>query len=264
MDETAPYHRPGQIRVTGSALVLSPRAVQPISLLIHELATNAVKYGALSVPDGWVDVEWRILPDQQLELHWTENGGPIVKEPASRGFGSTLVREIATRQLAGSIDIVWPMEGFRIVATLPSLVYRAEVYRPPPAAIVVEEVKAQATCTTGRLLVVEDEVLVALALCNDLRQLGWEIVGPAATIEEALRLIESAPLPIAAVLDVNLCGHPVYPLAERLIALGVPLIFCTGYQQLDDHRGFSSCPLVHKPVDISMLDHELRQLRPIA
>jgi PAS domain S-box-containing protein len=258
VDETAPYHKPGQILVTGPALVLAPHAVQPLSLLIHEMATNAVKYGALSVGKGRVEIAWRVLPDQSLELSWTEHGGPSVKEPASRGFGSTLVREVATRQLAGSIDVAWPVGGVRLIATLPSAVYRAESHRSPDVAR-DDEPKAPMTSRTGRLLVVEDEALIAMELCKDLSHLGWEIVGPASTIDEALGLIEGSALPDAAVLDVNLCGHPVYPLAERLQALGVPFVFCTGYQRLD-HQAFSTSPMVRKPVNIGMLDQELRRL----
>jgi PAS domain S-box-containing protein len=259
VDETAAYHKPGQIHVTGPALVLGPHAVQPLSLLIHEMATNAVKYGALSVAEGQVDVEWRILPNHELELRWIEHGGPAVKEPASRGFGSTLVREVATRQLAGAIDITWPAGGVRLVATLPDSVYRQDTHRPPVAAK-EDEIRTQATNATGRLLVVEDEALIAMELCKDLGRLGWEIVGPASTIDEAFQLIDGGDLPDAAVLDVNLCGQLVYPLAERLQSLGVPFVFCTGYQQLDDHRGFVSYPIVRKPVNIDVLDQELRRL----
>ncbi|MFZ0267611.1 PAS domain S-box protein [Caulobacter sp.] len=259
VDETSAYHKPGQLEVVGPVLVLGPHAVQPLSLLIHEMATNAVKYGALSVAEGRVRVEWRILPNQALELRWSEHGGPVVNEPASRGFGSTLVREVATRQLAGLLDIAWPVDGVRLVATLPSSVYRPEPHHASPSA--KEDELRQATGrAAGRLLVVEDEALIAMALCNDLAKLGWEILGPASTIEEALGLIEGALPPAAAVLDVNLRGQAVYPVAERLQALGVPFVFCTGYQQLDDHRGFFSSPIVRKPVNVEILDQELRRL----
>lgn len=259
VDETAAYHKPGQIQITGPDLVLAPYAVQPLSLLVHELATNAVKYGAFSVAEGRVEVEWRVLPDETLQLGWSESGGPIVKEPAARGFGSTLVREVATRQLAGSIDIAWPAGGLQLTATLPALVYRSEPHRPQPAGK-PHEAEAPVASTTGRLLVVEDEALIAMELCKDLGQLGWEIIGPASTVEEALQLLDGGPLPDAAVLDVNLCGQLVYPVAERLQALQVPFVFCTGYQRLDDHQGFNASPIVRKPVNITSLDQELRRL----
>lgn len=258
VDETAPYHKPGQILVTGPALVLGPHAVQPLSLLIHEMATNAVKYGALSVAEGRVEVEWRLLPDQSLELCWSEHGGPGVKEPASRGFGSTLVQEVATRQLGGTINLAWPVGGVRLMATLPPSVHRSESNRVGQIAK-EDGAKEPTTSPAGRLLIVEDEALIAMELCKDLTLLGWKIIGPASTIEEALALIDEGPLPEAAVLDVNLRGRPVYPLAERLQALGVPFVFCTGYQRLE-HQGFSASPIVRKPVNIDMLDQELRRL----
>src|SRR5690606_22340446 len=71
-DETAAYLGLGQIRAQGTAVILGPNAVQPVSLLIHELATNAVKYGALSVNDGVVDISWKLSPDESLELSWIE------------------------------------------------------------------------------------------------------------------------------------------------------------------------------------------------
>ena len=93
-EETAAYQGPGRIKVDGVPVVLSPNAVQPLSLLVHELATNAIKYGCLSVEHGLASVSWRLLPGKELELSWREFGGPQVGEPVSKGFGSTLVLEV--------------------------------------------------------------------------------------------------------------------------------------------------------------------------
>ena len=263
-EETAAYQGPGRIEVDGPSLVLSPNAVQPVSLLIHELATNAIKYGALSAKTGRARLTWRIMADRgrELELVWRETGGPAVSEPSTTGFGSTLVREVATRQLQGRLEMLWPAEGLQLVATLPSSVYRIDA--PPPRSS-AEPAGADSTAgRTGRLLVVEDESLIALELCQGLVALGWEIVGPAATVDEALDMIEGPDGIDAAVLDVNLGGSLVYPLAERLQSLGVPFVFCTGYQHLDDHRNFASSPVVRKPVEITHLDRELRRLSAAA
>jgi CheY-like chemotaxis protein len=116
----------------------------------------------------------------------------------------------------------------------------------------------------GRLLVVEDESLIAMAICQDLASLGWNIVGPVATVDEARRLIEGTSLPDAAVLDVNLAGQLVYPLAEWLQTRGVPFVFCSGYEQLEDHPTFEAWPRVRKPVDIDQLDGELLRIRQAA
>ena len=258
-DETAGYRRDGQITIRGPAIRLPADAVQPLSLLIHELATNAVKYGALSMDSGRVAVGWAVLPDGDLKLNWTETGGPAVQEPASVGFGSTLVKEVVTRQLSGSLIISWPVGGMRMVAILPSSAYRPD---HPGGAAATGSVLASAAETPrrGRLLVVEDETLIAMAICQDLASFGWDIIGPAATVDEAFRLLGGAPLPDAAVLDVNLGGKLVYPLAEWLQTKNVPLVFCSGYEQLESHSDFDRWPRVHKPVDIQALDKELRRV----
>jgi len=259
-EETRTYQSANQLMIGGPAVTLTPNAVQPISLLIHELGTNAIKYGALSVAEGRVDVAWRILPSSELELRWTETGGPPVHKPVSRGFGSTLVAEVATRQLAGRLDIDWPTTGMCLVVTLPQSVYRPDVSAGPVAGHEAEP-KSSQTGSAGRILVVEDETLIAMELCNELESRGWEVVGPAATTDEAMRLVGGSPLPDVAVLDVNLGGKPVYPFAEWLQTRGVPFLFCTGYEQLHDHESFSGQTTIRKPVNMTLLEGELRRIR---
>jgi PAS domain S-box-containing protein len=259
-DETGPYQRPGQIRAEGPSIALGPNAVQPLSLLIHELATNAVKYGALSVEQGRVDIRFRILPDHRLEFRWVESGGPPVNAPSSRGFGSTLVNEVATRQLGGSLDIAWYVEGMQLAATLPAHVYRFEGAGGAAIPTGSNPAPVQAAAV-GRVLIVEDESLLALELCDALTELGWDVVGPAASVEEALKLLDGAgPIDIA-VLDVNLGGSLVFPLAERLRDGNVPFVFCTGYEQVGDSDLYRRYPIVRKPVNINHLSEELRRAR---
>lgn len=84
-----------RFRVRGPTVILGPRATLSFSLLLHELGTNAVKYGALSVPDGRVEIDWRLEQGDEgteLDLTWRELGGPAPSEPSGRGFGSRLIR----------------------------------------------------------------------------------------------------------------------------------------------------------------------------
>ena len=262
-DETAPYLRPGQIEISAPAIVVGPDAVQPLSLLIHELATNAVKHGALSADQGRVHVAVRILPDQRLELSWTESGGPAVEAPTAMGFGSTLVTEVVRRQLGGEIVLDWLAEGLSLIAILPVATFRRS---PAPGAGPAGGVPPETPEPIGRLrvLVAEDEMLIAMELSAALGALGWEVVGPAATIDEAIGLIESTPDLDVAVLDVNLGGQLAYPIAERLRELGVPFVFCTGYEQVDPNARYNDCPIVRKPVDIRHLTDELLRVRQAA
>jgi CheY-like chemotaxis protein len=176
----------------------------------------------------------------------------------SRGFGSTLVREVATRQLGGSLDIVWSIEGMRLLLTLPASVYRTDT-QPTQAIASDGKLEPSQGGQGGRVLVVEDETLIAMELCAELAKAGWEIVGPAATIEEAERLIAESPRLDAAVLDVNLAGTQIYPIAERLRDQHVPFVFCTGYEWVD--RRYSGAPIIRKPANIRLLTDELRRIR---
>jgi len=262
-DETETCQRPGSFRIRGPLVLLAAHAVQSVCLLIHELATNAVKYGSLSVERGRVDIRWRFLPSQELELTWTESGGPPVRETISKGFGSTLIHEVETKQLGGSIDLRWPKGGLRLVTTLPSSMCGL---RSAPLPAIAHKTKFElfAHPHGARVLVVEDEALISLALCAALTDLAWDVVGPVATVQEAIRLIVAGVPLDAAVLDVNLAGQLVYPVAERLRSHSVPFVFCTGYEQLAEHEGYRDCPILRKPVDMRLLTDELHRLRNAA
>ncbi|NKE43674.1 PAS domain-containing protein [Roseomonas frigidaquae] len=108
----------------GPALALSPAAVQALSMTFHELATNAAKYGALSVPAGQVRISWWLVDDEagkrQLQLCWAETGGPdACGTPPRRGFGSSLIEATVVRQLGGRLAVDWRAEGLLWHAWLP-------------------------------------------------------------------------------------------------------------------------------------------------
>jgi CheY-like chemotaxis protein len=98
-----------------------------------------------------------------------------------------------------------------------------------------------------RVLVVEDEMLVAMLLEDMLADLGCTVVGPAARVEQALAMIETAASLDAAVLDVNINGQKSYPVADALVAGGVPFVFATGYGPHSLMNGYSWFPLLQKP-----------------
>jgi PAS domain S-box-containing protein len=110
--ELSPYCQDGETRarINGASLLLEPNAAQTIAVTLHELATNAAKYGALSVPAGKVLVDWSHAADKRLVLRWTETGGPLVKPSKHRGFGMR-VMESMIRQLNGAMRFNWHPEG---------------------------------------------------------------------------------------------------------------------------------------------------------
>ena len=112
-----------------------------------------------------------------------------------------------------------------------------------------------ATLKGKQILIVEDEALVAILMEDELRNAGAEVVGPVASVGEALRLIDKAAFNgalSAAVLDVSLAGELVDPVADRLASLGVPFVFATGYSEGFKTAGHAA-PVLHKPFDPSHL-----------
>jgi CheY-like chemotaxis protein len=111
-----------------------------------------------------------------------------------------------------------------------------------------------------RVLVIEDEMMVAMLLEDMLADLGCTVVGSAARVEEALALIEAAGALDAAVLDINLNGQKSYPVADALVARSVPFLFATGYGRDSVMNGYRSFPLLQKPFRPSELAAALAKL----
>lgn len=113
----------GRIETRGEDLLANANAVQNLGMVFYELGTNSVKYGALSVPEGHVLVEWDIIGsvdgERQLVLRWTETGGPPVVKPTRQGFGSTVIERHAAAAFGGKVVIDFDETGLRWSLTAP-------------------------------------------------------------------------------------------------------------------------------------------------
>jgi PAS domain S-box-containing protein len=114
--QLGPYldSREGQVSIEGPTVLLKPDAAQNLGFALHELATNATKYGALSVPEGQVSITWRWLPEADgngVELEWVESAGPVVEMPKHRGFGSMVIESNLARELDTKIELAFLAEG---------------------------------------------------------------------------------------------------------------------------------------------------------
>ncbi|MFC7544328.1 sensor histidine kinase [Siccirubricoccus deserti] len=127
-EELAPYamDTPGRVRLAGPPVRLTVNAALSVSMVLHELATNATKHGAFSAPGGQVDVAWARDPvDGELRLDWREIGGPPIAAPPPSsdrnggGFGSRLIAR-TVRQLSGSIEFTWDPVGLHCTLRLPA------------------------------------------------------------------------------------------------------------------------------------------------
>jgi PAS domain S-box-containing protein len=260
-EELAAYLAAGTARIEGPPLRLKAEAVQPLSMVLHELATNAAKHGAFSRPGGRVLVAWRLDAEHALlRLSWTERQGPEIEgPPMRRGFGSRLVEATVRAQLGGTVAFAWERDGLCCEVTIPAsrLVAEDEAPRLSPRAAILPP--ANTAFLRGlRVLVAEDEALIATDAAEALRSLGCEVVGPAGTVEQAMALAEAAGRLDAAVLDVNLGGQPSFPLATLLAGLGVPVVFATGYSKLPEGSGGAGAAVLRKPVAPADLAAALR------
>jgi two-component sensor histidine kinase/CheY-like chemotaxis protein len=237
LDELAPYQSEGQQRVTaiGPSLVLAPEQAQLLAMGIHELATNAAKYGSLSVDDGRVDVSWSSF-EGTLSLIWRERGGPKVAPPQKKGFGTRVIASLGVG-CKGRANFDWEPSG---------LTFTLEMQFQNRTADSVAATENGGR-VAPRLLLVEDEPVVGILMQEILETLGYRPTSPVCRLSEAMAAAKTERF-LGAVLDMNLQGEIVYPLAELLTAQCVPFLFVTGYSPLTMDPRFGSVPMLQKPV----------------
>ena len=234
--------------------MLDAQAALHLALVLHELATNARKHGALSVPNGRLSVVWEMRRNggQDLLLQWRESNGPKVRVPHARGFGSTLIEQ-TLRAHGGTASVHYGSDGVTCEIKLPL---------PKEARAGIEVAAQQARHAGGpsllhlhddrgalqgrRILIIEDEPLVAMELEASLTAAGCEVAGLAGTLAEARSLVAQVDFD-AALLDVNLAGHAVDEIATALTQKNRPFAFVTGYGREALPRGFQDAIMLHKP-----------------
>jgi len=243
-----------KVAAAGPDISLEPRTAQTIALALHELSTNAAKYGALSVMAGRVEVAWELEP-VRLVLRWTESGGPSIQPPASPGFGIRMISASIERQLEGEATFDWRPDGLHCTLSVP----RGDQIEPPAGlagahrAVGDDKSALPLRLKTGnRILLVEDEILVAMMMRDILTELGFSVVGPFSRLSESMVAAVHEEID-AGVIDVNLGGEFVYPVADVLVARNIPFVFVTGYgvESIDGRFGY--VPIIKKPVQRQLL-----------
>ncbi|WP_246617967.1 HWE histidine kinase domain-containing protein [Rhizobium populisoli] len=250
IDAEAAMHRfskmPDRISISGTTIGLTERAFGVFALLLHEMMTNAAKYGSLSVPSGQLSISWAILENGDCDMNWVESGGPAVAAPSRRGFGSELIERTVSHDLGGVVELNFAPSGLeaRIVIPARHLHAVAEADAPERA-----EPYTGAQILEGlRILLVEDQSLIAMDTEELLRSMGAADVVIAPDVEGALARI-AREAPECAVLDLNLGSSSSEDVAVELERLKVPYVFATGYRDsvhIPDR--FSGVPVVRKPV----------------
>jgi PAS domain S-box-containing protein len=241
--ELKPFRTPAATRMTmeGPAVMLSAEKTQALALVFHELASNASRHGALSTVSGRLGVRWRVADDgKDLVLEWAESDGPAVQPPGSEGFGSRLIRRTLSYELQGEVQNEFRPQGFQCTLRIPlGSGVEADPAEPVPVPVGSRPSQAaqQLAARTAdmrnaaagkKVLVVEDNGLVAMMLAEVLASAGYTVLGPAQDLASACDMAQRE-TPDFGVLDVNLNGERVFPVAEILTQRGIPFVFMSGY-----------------------------------
>lgn len=255
--ELSPYlHHGTTITLDGPPVGLDARAFSVMALVLHELATNAAKYGALSKNSGKLNVRWQLTNEGACEIFWQESDGPLVKPPRSRGFGSVLINRSIPYDLGGESDISYDASGVKARFLIPrkyiTRAIKSEQRKEPD----LRDGMGPDTLDGLKILLVEDQLVIAMDAEMMLAGKGASTIETAASPTEALNKLTHF-TPDAAVLDVNLGTETSLAIAQELSRRNIPFIFATGYgDNIMVPQSFSA-PTIRKPYDENTLARTL-------
>ncbi|MET0230876.1 MAG: HWE histidine kinase domain-containing protein [Rhodanobacteraceae bacterium] len=265
-EELAAYCRNNaNLVIEGEDLGLAPATAMSLSLILHELATNAVKYGCLSVAEGVLAIRTQATPGtdgapSRVSLLWVERNGPMVVAPSHSGFGRVLLEKIFAKDSNTRVQLAFEPAGVvcRLDFDAPQ-----RVAESPPESLQMTDAgmrDTEAPQLLGlRVLVVEDDPLLSADVAEILGASGVSVVGPYRTLDEALTAVAAAPFD-TALLDVDLGGVSVWPVAKAIAARGLPIVFATGFADPKTRLGeFGESLTLRKPYTIDELLRTVHQ-----
>lgn len=234
-DEISAYEGAlSRLSLAGPDVRLQPQAISTMALVIHELVTNSTKYGALSA-DGRVEVGIEPVEGEGVYIRWREIGGPAVVAPTRRGFGSMIVERTIPFDLQGTAEVRYLMDGLQADFFIPQHHIVVEPAAPLTWAPATTAVSPSAPTNEidqplkgAQVLLVEDNMLIALEAEDMLIALGAAHVAVASSLSEANSMVKQQSFQFA-VLDINVGRGTTFDLATRLKAAGTPYIFASGY-----------------------------------
>lgn len=255
-----------RIVADGPPILLNPQAFSTMALVIHELVTNSTKYGSLSAARGHVNLTWYRNKDLDLVLSWKEEGGPPVRQPNRRGFGTTIIERSVPYDLGGKVDARYDLAGYNATFVLPARHVSEPKSFAGPSIKFVRPTPSHPTApppkflTSQSVLLVEDSLIISLDAEDIVARLGADNITTQATTQGALDFLETAK-PSLAILDINLGDRTSFPIADRLLELGVPFIFASGYGEQaslpPEHR---NRPVVQKPYTLENVAAALMEI----
>lgn len=262
--ELSPYGGDGsRLTLSGPTVWLDARAFSVMALVLHELSTNAAKYGALSRLGGRLEVTWRVTPEGDCEVVWREQGGPDVVATGRRGFGMALIERSVPYDLGGTSRLEFAPAGLVAHLCLPARhisTSSGEAGEGVEGDGLGPAPEQPEPLSELGVLLVEDQMLIAMDVEMMLNDAGIDNVVTAPSAAEALRRLQDF-TPDVAVLDVNLGAGTSAPVAQELQRLGVPFLFATGYGDRSMiPAGCEGVPVLPKPYESEPLLKALREI----
>lgn len=247
-----------RVRGGGPPVLLNPQAYSAMALVMHELVTNSTKYGSLS-DEGFVEVSWHRNSSRDLVVAWRENDGPAVVPPQRKGFGTTIIERSVPYDLGGTVDVRYRETGFEADFCIPARHVSEPKSFAGPAIKFARPSTSHPTEPPPKflahrsVLLVEDSLIISLDAEDILVRLGADSVTIHATTQGALDYLEAA-TPSIAVLDINLGDRTSFPVADRLLELGIPFIFASGYGEQ------ASLPMEHRERQVLQKPYTLENM----
>ena len=259
-EELAAQAESTQYTLHGPDVMVPPKAAEVLALALHELASNALKHGALAAPEGRIAVTWSLAEADGapwLDIHWDERrpADPGWTAPERRGFGTALVEARVPYELGGVGHIEVRADGAAARIGLPLREQDSLLQTDAPLTENVGGGSCDLSHTVRldqrRVLVLENDFYLAHDTAAALRSTGAEIIGPLSSVDEALAVLREGGLD-AAVVDVNLGQGATFEMIRALRAAGVAFVVVTGY----DDTAF--------PADLSDVTRERKPATPAA
>jgi PAS domain S-box-containing protein len=248
-----------QFDANGPDVILSPKAAEILTLAVHELTTNALKYGALATSSGRIRIHWAVIEKHGapwLSFDWSETAAPerpVPSAPHRRGFGSELIEARIPYELNGSGRMSIEPRGARCHLEFPLKEGASilETDAPQRASVFAGalDTSGHANLSGQRILVVEDDFYLAGDAARALKGSGAEVLGPCPTQAAGWNELNHT-VPTGAVLDINLPDGPSFELAQELKRRGITFVFLTGYDHATIPPQFEEVMWLQKPVEL--------------
>lgn len=251
-----------RLEIDGPDVMLPPRLTQSLALSLHELAANAARFGALSAPGGHLKISWERDDLRNGHLFsWDETAPEALQPPANEGFGTFVIRSMMETELREKVRLEFRPQGVLCTFRIPQM-KEAPRHDLPAAARGRQNGRngAEPALPKGSILIVEDSPLLASVMQEAVEAAGWPVVGLAADVAEARRMVAERSFSLA-LLDLNLQDEISTEVARDLRRKGVPYVIASAYRPQDLlEPDLADAPYLPKPIDQRALVEIVRLL----